>query len=80
MKYTALQLEQKIDDGYIGVPTDLKQHIGKHAKAATVLRPAGKIIIEDKLYDAVSISDFIEQDSDVIVIKVENAQLYVKKA
>lgn len=79
MKYTALQLEQKTEDGYIGVPTDLKEHIGKTAKTATVLRPAGKISIEDNLYDAVSIAGFIEQDKNVIVTKVENAQLYVKE-
>ena len=78
MKYTALQLEQKTEDGYIGVPADLKEHIGKKAKTATVLRPAGKILIDDKMYDAVSIGIFIEQDKDVIVFKVENAQLYVK--
>ncbi|MDR1783297.1 MAG: nodulation protein NfeD [Dysgonamonadaceae bacterium] len=53
--------------------------IGKTGRAATVLRPAGKIMIDNEIYDAVSNLDYIESGSEVIVIKFENMQLYVEE-
>lgn len=77
MRHSALELEQKVEDGYIGVPTDLAQCIGKIGIATTVLRPAGKIDIEGVTYDAVSQNEFIEPHTAVKVVKYENTQLYV---
>lgn len=79
MKYSALQKEQNIDEGYIGVPTDLKALVGKNAETITDLRPSGKIKINDIIYDAVSLGDFIDANTNVKIIKYENAQLYVSK-
>ena len=78
MSFTALQLEQKVDEGYIGVPTDISKHVGSTATAATDLRPSGKITIDGTDFDAVSLSGFIAQGSTVRVVRCENAQLYVK--
>ena len=53
--------------------------IGKEGKAATVLRPSGKVVIDSNYYDGVSESGFIEEGTNVIVVRFENAQVYVEK-
>jgi membrane-bound serine protease (ClpP class) len=52
--------------------------VGKTGIAVTVLRPSGKIMIANELYDAVSNLGFIEKGDTVRVVKFENAQLYVE--
>ncbi len=78
MKHSALNKEQRLEDGYIGVPPELVQHIGSIGEAHTVLRPGGKIRIGDKVFDAISLNGFIEAGEKVKVVKYENAQLYVE--
>lgn len=73
-----LMLTQDIKDGYIGVDMSPANFIGHRASAATDLRPAGKIILDGQIYDAVSTGSFIEAGSHVRVVKYENAQLYVE--
>lgn len=55
----------------------LTRLIGKEGLAATVLRPSGKVAIDDETYDAVSDSGFIDKGTPVKVVKFENAQIYV---
>ncbi|MDR1764232.1 MAG: nodulation protein NfeD [Dysgonamonadaceae bacterium] len=52
---------------------------GKTGRAATVLRPAGKVVIDNELYDAVSNFGYIESGAEVRVVKFENMQIYVEK-
>lgn len=56
-----------------------KSLVGSTGTALTILRPAGKIILNDKPYDAVSQYGYIEKNDPVIVVKYENAQLIVNK-
>lgn len=80
LRDSALNLEQRIDEGYIGVPTDLSRYVGSQAVAHTVLRPSGKVKMADgKVIDAVSTGDFIDQGTAVCVVRYENTQLYVEK-
>ena len=53
--------------------------VGKTGKAMTVLRPSGKIIIDNEVYDAVSNQGFIDSGTIVTVVKFENMQVYVEK-
>ncbi|MDR1371326.1 MAG: nodulation protein NfeD [Dysgonamonadaceae bacterium] len=53
--------------------------VGKSGEALTVLRPSGKVVIENEIYDAVSNAGFIEKGTPVKVVRFENAQLYVEK-
>jgi len=76
----ALTKSQEKSEGY-GI--DLKAYknvIGETGIAYTVLRPAGKIMIENQMFDAVSLTSFIEKDDEIIVVSYENAQLLVRKA
>jgi len=60
---------------------DQKTHslVGKTGKAMTVLRPSGKVIIDNEVYDAVSNQGFIDRGTTVTVVKFENMQIYVEK-
>ncbi len=77
MKRAALEREQNVEDGYIGVPTDLVKYIGMEAKSITDLRPSGKIIIDGEILDAVSLAGFVNLGTSLKVVKYENSQLYV---
>ncbi len=60
----------------ISSPTH-QELIGKEGIAQTVLRPSGKIQIEGQIYDGISESGFVEKGEPIVVIKSENAQVYV---
>lgn len=53
--------------------------IGKTGIAYTVLRPSGKIMIEDQLYDAFSRGDYIEKGDTVTVTEIEGSTLKVRR-
>lgn len=73
-----LHTELKDKDGFIGVDMSPEEAIGKVGEAMTDLRPAGKVIIDNKIYDATSIIEFIHRKSKVRVVKYEAAQIYVE--
>lgn len=77
----ALQKVQERDEGYVSV--DLKKQksvIGKTGIAHTVLRPSGKVMIDNEIYDAKSEVAYIEKGDKIIVKREESGQLYVLKA
>lgn len=74
LKHVALTADQ---EGFSSVSEEPKLMIGKIGVAATVLRPSGKIILENEYFDAVALQGFIEKGQAIKVIKYENAQLYV---
>jgi len=57
---------------------EVRSIIGKTGKAMTVLRPSGKVIIDNEVYDAVSNRGFIDAGTSVTVVKFENMQIYVE--
>ncbi len=66
-------------EGYISVPIEPNMMVNKIGIAATVLRPSGRVIVDDQYFDAVSIKGFLEKGDEVIVKRYENSQLYVIK-
>lgn len=78
-KNLALNTVQNIENGYLNVELSFLSLKGKKGRAATVLRPAGKVIIDDEIYDAVAENGFIEKDEEVTVVRTEAAQVYVEK-
>ncbi|MEG0948070.1 MAG: NfeD family protein [Bacteroidales bacterium] len=77
MRKLALQTEETVKDGYIAVDASLNQLIGKEGRAAMLLRPSGKVIIDGEYYDAIALYGYINKNSKIHVLKYENAQLYV---
>ncbi len=75
----ALVTTQEKSEGYTSATSDYSQMIGKQGVARTILRPAGKILIEGKTFDATSESGFIEKGEKIMVVQYINAQLFVRK-
>ena len=76
----ALHVEEKLEEGFIGVDAAINENIGKTGECKTVLRPSGKVVIDGDLYDAVSLhGEFIEKGSLVKVIKFLSGQIYVEE-
>lgn len=74
--HIALQKTLDSKEGYTAAQTP--SMIGKTGFCYTVLRPSGKIIIEGEIYDAFTQGDFLEKDTQVVVIAQEGAELIVK--
>jgi len=79
-KQLALNSIQLKEDGFIGVDTKPSEMVGKTGTAYTVLRPSGKVLVENDVWDAMSEGDFIEKDEKIIVTRHESGQLYVAKS
>jgi membrane-bound serine protease (ClpP class) len=75
----SLKSEQRLEEGFIGVDTDQRTLVGLSGVAHTVLRPSGKVMINEKLYDAKSEYGLIAKGEPVKVIRYETGQVYVVK-
>ena len=78
-KKISLAETQNSDLGYVSKKYS-DNLIGKNGKAFTVLRPSGKILINDEIYDATSSGEFIEKNTKVKIISNEGSNLKVKKS
>ncbi len=75
----SLDRELNTDDGFLAVESEQKELIGKKGIAESVLRPSGKVLIDDEIYDAVSEYGFINKNEKVKVLRYLHGQLYVIK-
>jgi membrane-bound serine protease (ClpP class) len=75
----SLKSEQRTEDGFIGVETKQQSLIGELGVAHTVLRPSGRVMIQEKIYDAMSEYGLIEKGEAIKVIRYETGQVYVVK-
>ncbi|GET21120.1 NfeD family protein [Prolixibacter denitrificans] len=73
----ALNTAENRDEGFVGVDAGTGLMIGKTGVAVTVLRPAGKVQVENDIYDARAESGFIERGEKVKVIQYQAGQLHV---
>lgn len=78
-KRLVLEDEQQATQGYQVRKPDMN-FIGKTGFAKTDLRPSGKIEIDGNWYDAVSNDGFIENGTNIVVSKIENYNLVVRKS
>ena len=79
-KGLALETVQDHREGYIGIDLHQKEMVGKTGSAYTVLRPSGKVMIDDELFDAMAEIGFIDKGTTIRVIRQESGQLHVVKA
>jgi membrane-bound serine protease (ClpP class) len=75
----SLKTVQEVNDGFVCVETGMFALKGKTGISQTVLRPAGKVFIDDEVFDAIALNGFIDKNTNVKVTKVEATQLYVEK-
>lgn len=77
-RHSELSAELSNADGFVGVDMSPARYVGAEATATTDMRPAGKIVIGGHTFDAVSTGEFIHAGHSVVVVRYENAQLYVR--
>ena len=75
----ALNTEEKTDEGFTVAIDKMQALIGTTATAASILRPAGKIVADGKVYDAVAQIGYIEKGSEVSIVDYVNGSLVVKE-
>ncbi len=78
-KAFVLSSSKKIEEGYVGVDSSYGDLIGQTGVSATDLRPSGKVELDNEMYDSTAISGYIDKGVNVMVIKYEAGQLYVRK-
>lgn len=61
------------------VPYDIERiHEGDPGKTVTRLAPIGKVIVNDVICEGKSLSGFIDENMDIVVVKVLQTQIIVK--
>ncbi|HHP7242380.1 MAG TPA: nodulation protein NfeD [Cyclobacteriaceae bacterium] len=76
-KRIALQDVQDKDHGYVSIEHKVSM-IGKRGEAYTILRPSGKVIIDEEIYDATSRDGFVSSGTKVEVVEEQGTWLKVK--
>lgn len=76
----ALKTNLDTDQGFTAQDMRMQAYVGRTGTAATFMRPAGKINIDDELLEATAEHGLIEKGEEIVVARFENAQLFVKKA
>ena len=74
----ALMDTQTTSQGYT-VNTLDNSLVGKKGTAYTVLRPSGKVMIDEQVYDAFTRGDYVERGENIEVLANEGITLKVKK-
>lgn len=71
--------EQNASEGYIAGenPENLPKP-GTQGEVLATLRPAGKVIFQDTIYDAVTNGEFIEKGEQVLVERIEGSVIIVR--
>lgn len=77
--HLALDETQQANNGYTFSDNGYKSMLGKAGIARTILRPVGKVEIENEVFDATAITGYIEKGDNIEVVKYETAQLFVRK-
>lgn len=69
-------------DSRKGYSVSVHEHtmVGKVGIAYTILRPSGKVMIEEQIYDAFTRGDFVEKGDSIEVVDTEGVTLKVKRA
>ncbi len=69
----------KAREGYVSVSAD-RGLVGRHAAASTPLRPAGRVEIDGRRYDAAADNAaFIERGAQVVIVRDEGGILYCRE-
>ena len=75
----ALDTIQQTDAGYTSADATMKSLVGQTGVAFTMLRPSGKVDIDDEIYDATALTGFVDKGEKIKVVKYETSQVFVIK-
>ena len=76
--FNAIALRTELDghEGFVGVPISEPSLIGATATVFSDLKPAGKVIIDNKLYEASAEYGMIPKGTTVRIVRTEGGRLY----
>ncbi len=77
--HLALDKIQDKAEGYTSADITYTGMLGQEGEAFTVLRPSGKVIIGDDVYDATAVSGYIDKGRKIKVVDYQTTQLFVMK-
>ncbi len=72
--------QNSTDEGFSSAADDLRFLVGREGVAQTILRPAGRVSIENKVYDVISSGDFIAPGEKIRVLEVNGNRIVVASA
>lgn len=73
--------EQEAAKGYVsGEAVEKLPHAGEKGEVLATLRPAGKVVIEKEVYDAVTSGEFIEKGSLITVDHLDGSVIVVSRS
>ena len=68
------------ETGYIaGESVERLPKVGSRGEVLATLRPAGKVLINDEIFDAVTVGEFIEQGTEIEVAQLDGSVIIVHK-
>jgi len=76
----ALDAVQEKSSGYTSADATMSTLVGKTGVAFTMLRPSGKVEIDDDIFDATALTGFVDKGDAIKVVKYETSQVFVVKA
>lgn len=67
------------DSGVVSQSPELKSFVGREGKSVTALHPGGTAIIDGKRLDVVSRGEYIDKDSNLVVVEATGNQIIVRE-
>jgi membrane-bound serine protease (ClpP class) len=77
-KRVILSEAETVEEGYVNASGN-EHLLGKTGKALTTLRPAGTALIDGERVDVVTDGEYLPNDTEIKVVKVEGARIVVEK-
>ncbi len=62
------------------VAKNYSKYLEMSGVAKTALRPTGDVIVEEEIFEAISLDGYLEKDEVIKVVKIEKNKVFVKKA
>ncbi len=73
-----IALDTKINSSVDNIKKEGKFAVGERGKTVTRLAPIGKAMFNNKIVEAKSLSGYIDENTEVEIIKVQNTNVIVK--
>lgn len=67
------------DSGVVSQSPELKSFVGREGKSVTAMHPGGTAIIDGKRLDVVSRGEYIDKDSNLVVVEATGNQIIVRE-
>lgn len=80
-RFTELSLQdiQESSKGFTVVKEETKNLLGQQGITQTIMRPTGRIIIDNNVFQATALTGYIDKDQQVKVVDIIHNQLVVEK-